>query len=1067
MNKGLKVLNGRPLGNFDVLQTDIENLLCYKIPATIDSAVFSNLISNANFVNYRLGDEIINTISANSSDLCAHFSKSGDQATNVNRYLYFVYQGQVRLLCASIKQTRPITAQIVTKGETFGADSCFIRYPLGYRAVAASDVQIAQIPSAIIDTLLETCAPLRQQWTKEAQQRERLIFFRTSTSLGSIPAHQLRPWVSYLEETRIEAGTDICQVASEETGRFWLKLGEIESLQCPAKPPGIGTSWGYPHKAPTDWIARTRLQLYCLPKNAWEISKTLIPELDVNFPHGHQRLVGKAISNGNGSIFLASVNTDERPAQLPRKEVSRSAAGDLPDEPSHSQNLTLPKPVRRHLLDWVHQYPWIEQQSSSDCGVACLSMLARYWGKRFPIHVLRERANVGVSGASLKGLASAAESLGFHARPVRASLGRMIDQTNPWIAHLDGNHFVVVYIIQGTQVTIADPAMGLKTLPRQEFSRRWTGYALLLDPTERLRETDIKQKISLWRYVHALLPYRSLIFQIIVVSFLIQIFGLFSPLFTQIIMDQVVVQKSTSTLNMVATGMLLFGLWKICMSSARSYLLSYFSNRLNLTLITGFISHAVSLPLNFFESRRVGDILTRVQENSKITRFLIGQIVLAWLNLLTGVVYLGLMVYYNWQLTLLVLGLIPPIVIITLGATPFLRKISREIFKEAADQNSSLVEMINGIATVKSTATEREVRWLWEDRATRLTNVSFKGRKFAISLGALNGLINSIGGVILLWAGAHMVIQDQLTIGQLVAFNMMIGYVISPVLAMANLWDELQEVLISVERLNDVFETAPEESPQYPLLVLPTIKGAVTFEDVTFNYNTDEDRNTLQNLDFHIEVGQTIAIVGRSGSGKTTLVKLLEGLYHPNRGRVLIDGHDISHISPQSLRTQLGVVPQECFLFSGTILENITLFRNEFTLEQAVAAAKLAEAHAFIQSLALGYYTKVGEQGSTLSGGQRQRIAIARALIGEPRILILDEATSSLDTESERRFQQNLMQISRDRTTFIIAHRLSTVRNADRILVLDHGVLVEQGTHAELMAAEGLYHHLAQQQLDL
>ena len=643
----------------------------------------------------------------------------------------------------------------------------------------------------------------------------------------------------------------------------------------------------------------------------------------------------------------------------------------------------------------------------------------------------------------------------------------MVGQTNPWIAHWEGNHFVVVYAIQGDKATIADPAMGVKTVSSQEFAIRWTGYALLLDPAQRFRETEIKQKTSLWRYVHALVPYRSLIFQIIVVSFLIQIFGLFSPLFTQIIMDQVVVQKSASMLNVVAVGMLLFGLWKICMSSAQSYLLGYFSNRLNLTLVTGFISHAVNLPLTFFESRRVGDILTRVQENSKIARFLIGQIVLAWLNLLTGVVYLGLMLYYNWQLTLLVLGLIPPIVILTLGSTPFLRKISREIFKEAADQNSSLVEMMHGIATVKSTATEREVRWLWEDRATRLTNVSFKGQKFSIGLGALNGVINSVGGVVLLWVGAYMVIQDQLTIGQLVAFNMMIGYVISPVLSMANLWDELQEVLISVERLNDVFEADPEESPQHPLVVLPTIKGAVAFDNVTFKYSADEERNTLQNLDFQIEPGQTIAIVGRSGSGKTTLVKLLEGLYHPSQGRVLIDDHDIRRVSPQSLRTQLGVVPQECFLFSGTILDNITLFRQEFSLEQAVKAAKLAEAHAFIQSLALGYYTKVGEQGSTLSGGQRQRIAIARALLGEPRILILDEATSALDTESERRFQQNLAQISRDRTTFIIAHRLSTVRNADRILVLDHGVLLEQGTHSELMAAGGLYHHLAQQQLDL
>ncbi len=281
------------------------------------------------------------------------------------------------------------------------------------------------------------------------------------------------------------------------------------------------------------------------------------------------------------------------------------------------------------------------------------------------------------------------------------------------------------------------------------------------------------------------------------------------------------------------------------------------------------------------------------------------------------------------------------------------------------------------------------------------------------------------------------------------------------------MWDELQEVLISVERLNDVFDTSPEEIPGKPLLTLPRLQGEVRFENVTFRYDIEEQRNTLQNISFEVQAGETVAIVGRSGSGKTSLVKLLQALYYPTSGTIWIDGHDIRHISPHSLRSQLGVVPQECFLFSGTILENITLYRSEFSLEQAIEVAKLAEAHAFIQSMPLGYNTKVGERGANLSGGQRQRIAIARALLGEPRILVLDEATSSLDTESERRFQQNLTRLSRERTTFIIAHRLSTVRNADCILVLDQGILAEKGTHQELMAKQGLYYHLAQQQLAL
>jgi ATP-binding cassette, subfamily B, bacterial HlyB/CyaB len=442
-------------------------------------------------------------------------------------------------------------------------------------------------------------------------------------------------------------------------------------------------------------------------------------------------------------------------------------------------------------------------------------------------------------------------------------------------------------------------------------------------------------------------------------------------------------------------------------------------------------------------------------------------VVSTWLDALMAIVYLGLMLYYNWQLTLVVLGLIPPIIILTLSATPFLRQISREIFNEAAEQNSLLVEMLSGIATVKAAAAEREIRWRWEDRLTRTLNMQFKGQKLANGLGAVSGLINALGSTALLWYGASLVIQGHLSIGQFVAFNMMIGNVISPILSLVGLWDEFQEVLIAVERLNDIFATEPEERPGQPMLVLPPIRGEVRFEDMTFHYDQAEDRNTLQNLNFTVTAGQTVAIVGRSGSGKSTLVKLLQGLYYPTKGRIWIDGHDTRHVSPMSLRSQLGVVPQECFLFSGTILDNIQLYRPEFTLEQVVEIAKLSEAHSFIQDLPLGYNTKVGERGSNLSGGQRQRIAIARALLGHPAILILDEATSALDTESERRFQQNLSRISRDRTTFIIAHRLSTVRHADHVLVIDRGILVEQGTPDQLIQLKGLFYHLTQQQLEI
>jgi subfamily B ATP-binding cassette protein HlyB/CyaB len=1040
---------------------------------------FPNL-AQLDIQSFRLGDEILSSLDDAS---CSKSSNNGAESSVHHKHnpsdFYIVCQGRVRLLCWDAEQQRNVTATLLEVGETFGADEFLNETLLPYRAVAASPVQVARLSVDVFLPLLEKLPALQQYLAHQSQLRERLIFFKTYTNLRTLSSHQLQYFIPDLVEERIPSGTFVTESLPKEvnrdaehdltrsTDRLWLRQGD---LSCATQPIAIGESWGYPDDPPTDWTAHSELRVYKLAAQRWEMVQAMLPTSDALQNSGGGDIHSSsnqsntaARSRSRGQVIYQSASPQRhqaKPLQLVSEPPTRTLSK------NESIAIVFPKPVRRHLMDAFSRYPWIEQQSSSDCGAACLAMITRYWGKQIPIYVLREHANVGRAGATLKSLAKASELLGFQARPVRASLNRMAEQPNPWIAHWDGSHYVVVYKVTNQRVMIGDPAVGRQSLSREEFQNHWTGYGLLLDPTTQLQNVEVKQT-SLTRYLGALLPHQSIIWQILVFSILIQLFGLVTPLFTQIILDRVVVQRSLNTLNVFAIGLLLFGLWSIGLTAVRQYLLSYFSNRLDLTLISGFINHTLKLPLKFFESRRVGDIITRVQENQKIQRFLIQRVVLAWLGVVTGFVYLGLMFYYNWQLTLLILLLIPPIVLLTLGATPFLRHISRQIFKEVADQNSVLVEMITGIATVKSAAAEQELRWRWEDHLTRQLNTQFKGQKFSIGLESASGLINTLGGTLLLWYGATLVIQEQLTIGQFVAFNMMLGYVISPVVELANLWDELQEVLISVERLNDVFEAKPEEVPQEALLVLPTVAGKVEFEDVTFRYDEDSDQNTLQNISFRVEPGQTIAIVGRSGSGKSTLVKLIEGLYHPTQGRVSIDDHDLRHVSPQSLRSQMGVVPQECFLFSGTIAENIALYRTDYTLEEVIEVAKLAEAHSFIQAMPLGYNTKVGERGSSLSGGQRQRIAIARALLGVPRILILDEATSSLDTESERRFQNNLTQISRDRTTFIIAHRLSTVHNADRILVIDRGVLVEQGNHQELMNRRGLYYHLAQQQLNL
>lgn len=730
--------------------------------------------------------------------------------------------------------------------------------------------------------------------------------------------------------------------------------------------------------------------------------------------------------------------------------------------------------------------PFIEQQSTSDCGPTCLAMISQYWGQRYTLPQLRELCHVGRSGAQLQHLAKAAEALGFQARPVRASWSYLGKLRSPWIAHWDGEHYVVVYPSRDRKVIVADPAGSRHKISIAEFQRHWSGYALLLEPTAEFYNQKPDKAQSLSRFGALLGRESTVLIQIIGITLLAQIFGLVAPMFTQIILDQVVVQKSLSALHVFAIGALIFGVWRVGLMAVRQYLLDYFANRLDLTLMTAFMRHTLRLPLKFFEDRHVGDILTRIQENSKIQQFLVRQAVSVWLDAAMAFVYIGLMLYYNAQLAFLVIAMIPPFAILTLIATPFMKRVSRSMFKADTEETSLAVEMMSGIATLKSTASEQDLRWRWEEKLVAMLNQRFKYQKLANNVNVAGGMIQTIASTALLWYGAFLVIQGQLTIGQFVAFNMLIGNVISPMLGVVGVWDEFQEVLIAIERLNDVFAATPEdvrvpktkigntasptsdnESALVPLaqMAMPRVMGEVRFDRVVFAYDGMEEDPTISNLSFTVQPGQTVAIVGRSGSGKSTLVKLLQGLYLPTKGRILVDGYSTDQVSPQSLRSQLGVVPQDCFLFSGTVAENIQLYRSDYTVDHIIGAAKLAEAHSFIQELPLGYQTKVGERGANLSGGQRQRVAIARALLGNPALLILDEATSALDTESERRFQQNLERISRDCTTFIIAHRLSTVQRADLILVLDRGLLVEQGDHSELMEKRGLYFHLAQQQL--
>jgi ATP-binding cassette, subfamily B, bacterial HlyB/CyaB len=758
---------------------------------------------------------------------------------------------------------------------------------------------------------------------------------------------------------------------------------------------------------------------------------------------------------------IANLNANKRnvipfPASIPATKSSKKRQAYFP-----SPTLT----VGHWWGRLVKRYPFIEQQSASDCGAACLVMIGRYWGKRLSVNRLRDLTNVSRSGASLNAVASAAETIGFTTRPVKASLDKLAQQPLPAIAYWEGKHYIVVYEVSKKRVIVGDPAIGQRNLSAAEFKSGWNGYCLLLKPTNQLQEAE-ETTTPFWQFFDLIKPHFGVLLEVLFASVMIQIFGLVTPLFTQLLLDRVIVQGSTLTLNAVGFGLLIFGLFRVAINGLRQYLLDHTANRVGIALMVGFIKHTFRLPLSFFESRYVGDIISRVQENQKIQRFLTGEALSIGLDLLTVFIYVGLMFWYSWQMALLTLAIVPPYFLLAVVATPFLRRISKEVFSALASENSYLIQSLTGISSIRSMAIEQTVRWHWEELLNNLVKKTFKAEVISNQLQIFSATIQTLVTTGLLWYGAWLVIQNQLTIGQLVAFNMLLSNIITPFQRLIVLWNQLQEIIVSAERINDVLEAEPEEDLQNrPRQNLGILDGNIRFDNVTFRYHPESDINVLENLSFEIQPEQTVAIVGRSGSGKTTLSKLILGLYLPTDGKILVDGQDVTSISLRSLRSQIGVVDQDTFLFGGTIRENISIAHPEASTADILEAANLAGADEFIKRLPMGYETQIGEGGGLLSGGQRQRLAIARALLGNPRLLLLDEATSHLDSESERIIQKNLKTILKGRTSLIIAHRLSTVRNADLILVLDRGILVESGSHGELIAKKGHYFYLNQQQL--
>jgi len=619
---------------------------------------------------------------------------------------------------------------------------------------------------------------------------------------------------------------------------------------------------------------------------------------------------------------------------------------------------------------------------------------------------------------------------------------------------------VVLGRVGERELLVADPAVGdarPMLLAHDAFRERWNGEVLLLASRASLVGEMARFDFS-W-FIPALVKHRRLLGEVLLISFVLQGFGLAHPLFFQVVMDKVLVHQGLSTLHVVVTGLVVVMLFESLLSGLRHYILSHTTSRIDVELGARLFRHLAALPLAYFQARRVGDSVARVRELEHIRAFLTGQALTVVLDLFFSVVFIAVMFAYSVPLTLIVLASLPCYVLLSVLIVPVLRRRLDEKFARGAENQAMLVESVTAIQTVKAGALEPTFSRRWDRQLAAYVSASFRTQNLAAWGHEGVGLVGKLTQAATLWWGAQEVMAGALTVGEFVAFNMFAQHVAQPVMRMANLWTDFQQTGLSMARLGDILNTRTE-APPASAAQLPALRGALELRDVSFRYRP-EAAPALRGVDLSVRAGEVIGIVGRSGSGKSTLTTLVQRLHLPQEGRVLIDGIDSGLIDAAQLRRQIGVVLQDNVLFNRTLRENIAITDPAAPIEAVVRAARLAGAHDFISELPQGYDTIVGEQGGSLSGGQRQRVAIARALFSDPRILILDEATSALDYESEAVLHRNMAQICEGRTVLIIAHRLSAVRGADRIVVMERGRVAEQGSHEQLLRLpHGIYRHL-------
>ncbi|MCW6108571.1 peptidase domain-containing ABC transporter, partial [Clostridium sporogenes] len=677
----------------------------------------------------------------------------------------------------------------------------------------------------------------------------------------------------------------------------------------------------------------------------------------------------------------------------------------------------------------------VKQHDYKDCGVACLATICKQYGLKYPISKIRQIAGTDKEGTSAFGIIKAAEELGFTAKGVKASKQDDLfsEIPLPCIAHvvIDKTmlHYMVIHKITEKEIIIADPAKGVVKYTPQEFFEIWTGILIIMTPTVKFQKGN-KEKGLFQRFFKLIKPQKKLLINIFLSSIIYTILGIIGAFYFKFILDDIIPNNLNKSLHMISIGIIVLTLFKVLLGAFRTQLLIYLGQNMDIPLMLGYYEHVINLPMNFFGTREVGEIISRFNDASKIRDAISGATLTMMIDSL--MVIIGGIFLYTSNSLLFGITIVPVVlyIIIVWAFNRPLEEVNRSVMEDNAKLTSYLVESLNGVETIKAFNAEGEVNLETEKRFISLIKSVFKNGFINNLHGSIKGSVKAIFGVVILWVGTHQVLKGAMSIGQLISFNALLAYFLDPIENIINLQPQLQTAVVAGERLGEILDLELEKSIDEEKKIKPqSLLGNIEFKNVDFRYGTR--KLILKDINMNIKSGERIALVGESGSGKTTLAKLLMNFYQCEKGEILINTYNIKDINIETLRDKIAYISQETFLFNGTIRENLSLGNPYITYEEIIEACKRAQIHDFINSLPLRYNTLVEENGSNFSGGQKQRLSIARAILKKPEILIMDEATSSLDSITERAIENTMNEFSEGITTIIIAHRLSTIRRCN------------------------------------